>query len=45
MSRNKVFYVDPEVRKWTGLYKIQMSKIVNKYLINDLSSIIVDYIY
>jgi len=45
MSSGSVVYVDYEMRKWAGFYKIHMINTLNKYFIKDLSKIIVDYVY
>jgi hypothetical protein len=36
---------DYELRKWTGLYKLYMVDMLKKYIIKDISKIIVDYVY
>lgn len=45
MSSNNVVYTDCELRKWTGLYKIHMINTLSKFLIRDISKIIIDYVY
>ena len=40
----KVVYVSRELRTWIPLYKKQLIKKLNAYVIDDISKIIVDYI-